>query len=75
VLVSGFLFPLETASPVIRWASYASPLTFSGKMLESWLFFGTGALVFLRDILCLAVQALAVAVLLALTIGLVSRRV
>ena len=75
VLVSGFLFPLETASPAIRWASYASPLTFSGKVLESWLFFGTSALIFPRDILCLAVQVLAAAALLALIIGLVRRRV
>jgi len=75
VLLSGFLFPLETASPAIRWASYTSPLTYSGKVLESWLFFGTGALTFPGDIAGLAVQAAAAAVLLTLTIALVRRRV
>src|SRR5437016_13180178 len=62
---SGFLFPLETAAPFIRVASNASPLTFSGRILEEWLFHGAGAAIFWDDIRALGVQAAAVAAMLA----------
>lgn len=75
VLVSGFLFPLDTASSIIRWASFASPLTFSGQIMESWLFFGTSPLVFWRYILILGLQAVTAAALLIVTISVARRRV
>jgi ABC-type multidrug transport system permease subunit len=75
VLVSGFLFPLETAAPLIQAASYFSPLTFSGKILESWLFFGTSPLVFTTDLLFLIAQATAAIVLLSLAIVQARKRI
>jgi ABC-type multidrug transport system permease subunit len=65
VLVSGFLFPLETASTAVRAASYLSPLTFSGKVLESWLFFGTSPLVFTNSLTFLVIQAIGAIALLS----------
>jgi hypothetical protein len=75
VLLSGFLFPLETASPVIRLASLASPLSFSGPMLERWLFFGAGALAVPREGNALLVQAAVASMLLALAVRVVRHRV
>lgn len=74
VLVSGFLFPLETAAPLIRLASHFSPLTFSGRIMESWLFFGTSPLVFVRDIAFLVAQGLVGGALLACSIWFVRHR-
>jgi ABC-type multidrug transport system permease subunit len=59
VLLSGFLFPLETASPIIRLASNVSPLTYSVKIFESWLFYGTDARVFGLNIMALIAQLIA----------------
>ncbi len=67
VLLSGFLFPLESAAPIIRMGSYASPLTFSDKILNMWLFFGVGPLTDGPDIIYLIGQCVFVTAL--LTIG------
>jgi ABC-type transport system involved in multi-copper enzyme maturation permease subunit len=75
VLVSGFLFSLETAAPLVQIASHFSPLTFSGKILENWLFFGTSALVFMPDVSFLLAQALIAATLLTCSIFFARRRV
>jgi len=73
VLLSGFLFPLETASLMIRIASNVSPLTYSQKILENWLFFGTDARIFSSNIVLLAEQ-LAVAVFALIVAAWVARR-
>ena len=59
VLLSGFLFPLETASPLIRAASNFSPLTYSENIFESWLFYGTNARVFCVNIMLMTGQLVA----------------
>jgi hypothetical protein len=75
VLISGFLFPLETAAPAIRFVSHASPLTFSGRLLEDWLFFGTPVHVFWRDLLFLGAQVIGSAILLSGAVWLAQRRI
>lgn len=74
VLLSGFLFPLETASQVISYASNLSPLTFSGKIFESWLFHGTSVWGFQTDLWLMAAQLLLVTVLLTVGIRLARSR-
>jgi ABC-type multidrug transport system permease subunit len=59
VLLSGFLFPLETASPLIRAASNFSPLTYSENIFENWLFYGTNASVFGVSIMLMTAQLVA----------------
>jgi len=73
VLLSGFLFSLETASPVIRAASNLSPLTYSSTMFENWLFYGTDARVFGFNIVLLGGQ-LAVATAALIFASLAARR-
>ena len=75
VLVSGFLFPLDTAAPIIRLVSNLSPLTFSGRIIEDWLFFGTPAEVFWRDLLFLGAQVAGSAILLSAAVFLARRRI
>jgi len=73
VLLSGFLFPLETASPLIRFASNLSPLTFSNPILEHWLFYGARVRVFVPEIIGLGLQ-LSAAIALLITSVLMARR-
>jgi ABC-type multidrug transport system permease subunit len=75
VLLSGFLFPLESADPIIRTMSYASPLTFSTKSLEFWLVFGANPLTFWREILYLLAQCVFVTVLLTVGVKIARRRI
>ena len=75
VLLSGFLFPLETSSPMIQFASNSSPLTYSAKVFESWLFYGTDARVFYFNISMLATQLIAAALALALVTWVARRQI
>lgn len=75
VLVSGFLFPLETAAPVIQIVSFLSPLTFSAKVLESWMFFGTHPLIFMYEVLLLLCQAVAAVASLNVSMAFVRSRI
>ncbi len=75
LLLSGFFFPLETAAPAVRWASHLTPLAFSGKLLEYWLFYGTDAFDFAGDIVWLFGQVAFGAALLVLGIHIVRRRI
>jgi ABC-type multidrug transport system permease subunit len=68
VLLSGFLFPLETAAPIVQLASYGNPMTFSSKLLEYWLFYGTEPSMFWWDISCLLAQCAVVTALLGISI-------
>ncbi|MGE5218161.1 MAG: ABC transporter permease [Chloroflexota bacterium] len=73
VLLSGFLFPLETAAPIVRVASILSPLTFSNPILERWLFYGASIRPFAHEAIALGLQ-LAVAIMLLFASILIARR-
>ena len=42
ILFTGYVYPLEQASTIVRFASNILPLTFSGPALEGWLLQGAG---------------------------------
>jgi ABC-2 type transport system permease protein len=57
ILLTGFIFPLETASPIIRFLSHFFPLTFTLNPMEDWLFSGDVLLHHIKEIEYLLLQA------------------
>lgn len=62
VLVTGYVYPLEQAGVIVRFASYAFPLTFSGPAFEGWLTQGAGLALYGREVMWLAAQCIVAAI-------------
>ncbi len=63
MLVTGYVYPLEQAGAVVRFASHALPLTFSGPAFEGWLTQGAGLALFTTEAMWLAGQCALAAIL------------
>ena len=63
MLVTGYVYPLEQAGSVVRFASHALPLTFSGPAFEAWLTQGAGLALFPAEAMWLAGQCALAAIL------------
>jgi len=63
MLVTGYVYPLEQAGAVVRFASHALPLTFSGPAFEGWLTQGAGLALFPAEAMWLAGQCALAALL------------
>ncbi len=56
ILFTGFIFPIETASPLVRVLSSFFPLTFTLEPMAIWSFRGTGLQYHTRELAYLALQ-------------------
>ncbi len=63
ILLTGFIFPLDTASPMIQVLSHFFPLTFTLNSMESWIFSGYELRHHLAEMGFLSVQMLIYSVL------------
>lgn len=64
VLLGGVLFPLASSSLAVQVAALAIPLSYSGKLLENWMFFGSAPSVGELGVTVLTVQAILTSLLL-----------
>lgn len=62
ILFTGYVYPLEQASTIVRFASNILPLTFSGPALEGWLMQGAGLSLYLAEAMQLTALCCATAI-------------